>query len=98
MYKNILAIMFILFLLISCADSSNRGDVTDRRYKQDLHVNNSSSGNVYVYFPVTGASDQVTDTDQETKNSATVSPETSASLAQAGATSQAAVGKTIEPT
>jgi len=84
-----------LFVLFGCADSSQQGDMTERDYDQRMNITNDA-GIVVIYFPVRGASDTDTDSTQKTSANASISPNTSASLAQAGATSNAAVGELIE--
>ncbi len=91
--KNLLLIV-PFFVLMGCADSGTQGDVTERNYEDLVTVKGNSGAvtlNVYLY----GSSDTATDTDQDTKNAATIAPKTSASLAEAGATAAATLGQAV---
>jgi hypothetical protein len=86
-------LLAVLLALSGCADSSTTGDITERDYDQKITINNSSTGDVNVYFPVTGASDTDTETKQDTKNSSVISPESSASLSPKKETATSVVGE-----
>lgn len=89
-------LLALLLALSGCADSSTTGDITERDYDQKITINNSSTGDVNVYFPVTGASDTDTETKQDTKNSSVISPKISASLLKQGETATSAVAEIVK--
>jgi len=78
-YARWILLLMLAGILTSCADSGTRGDSAERAYK-DLVTINNNHGTIRMEVALTAASDYESATKQDTRNAASVSPRTSASL------------------
>jgi len=73
----IILVLLVGFVLSGCADSSTKGNISDKDQKQDIVINNTgSNAEALIYFPVYYATDTDTETRQETAGTASFSPKT----------------------
>ncbi len=72
----LLLLMLVLFLF-GCADSSTKGNLTERNY-EDLVVVKDTAGPVTLNVYLSGSSETDSDLKQDTKNSSSIDPKTSA--------------------
>ncbi len=68
-----------LLMLWGCADSSTKGDSTQREYT-DLVVISDNPGEITLTVNLTASSDQETDTDQDTAGTSVITPKVSLGL------------------
>ncbi len=72
-----------------CADSSSTGSTVEREYDVTINAKAEGNGDVIIYTPLRVDNEQEQLLAQETKNTADVSPETTAALSKEGATGSA---------
>jgi len=67
-------------LLFGCADSSTKGNMTERTYDQQITVQNNSAA-VSINFPVYATVESASEVAQETQGTSTINPATDINLA-----------------
>jgi hypothetical protein len=75
---TLLLLAVIALVLSGCADSGTQGDSTRRDYKDLVSIKDNADTTVTLTINLSASSDTDTATKQDTKNSASVSPRTSA--------------------
>ena len=82
--------LIVALLLTGCADSGTRGDSNMREYRDLVRID-GNTGTITMHVYLSAASDMETQSTQDVKSAATVSPRTSAAL-YGGTASQASDG------